>query len=167
MKEDKENIYIEMLSGWRIGLFILVVIIALVVKYNPSKAMTHIVCQGSNCQIKDYKDNGALLHFSQISIDECRAFEVEEKEQKALNFFDALEDYLYQLSWRDDVTGIEKHKNKYIKYTIACQTQQGNSYPLFKTYIRNKSKVYSFASTLTRELSKENPSVDMKFQEKE
>ncbi len=166
MREDKENIYIEILSGWRIGLFILVVIIALVVKYNPSKAMTHIVCQGSNCQIKDYKDNGALLHFSQISIDECKAFEVEEKEQKALNFFDALEDYLHQLSWRR-YSRIEKHKNKYIKYTIACQTQQGNSYPLFKTYIRNKSKAYSFASTLTGELSKENPSVDMKFQEKE
>lgn len=166
MKEDKENIYIQILSNWRVGLFILVVIIALVVKYNPSKAMTHIVCNGSNCQIKDYKENGALLHFSQISIDECKAFEVEEKEQKALNFFDALNDYLYQLSWRR-YSRIEKHENKYIKYTIACQTQQGNSYPLFKTYIRNKSKAYSFASTLTRELSKENPSVDMKFQEKE
>lgn len=167
MKEDKENIYIEILSNWRIGLFILVVIIALVVKYNPSKAMTHIVCQGSNCQIKDYKDSGALLHFSQMPIDECKSFEVEGKEQKALNFFDALNDYIYQLSWRSDVRDVEKHENKYIKYTIACQPQQGESYPLFKTYIRNKSKAYSFASTLTRELSKENPSVDMKFQEKE
>lgn len=167
MKEEKENIYIEILSNWRVVLGVLVIIIALVVKYNPSKAMTHIVCKGSSCQIKDYKDNGALLHFSQISVDECKAFEVEEKEQKALNFFDALDDYLYQLSWRPDVRDVEKHENKYIKYTIACQTQQGNSYPLFKTYIRNKSKAYSFASTLTRELSKENPSVDMKFQEKE
>lgn len=165
MKEDKENIYIEILSNWRIGLFILVVIIALVVKYNPSKAMTHIVCQGSNCQIKDYKDSGALLHFSQMPIDECKSFGIEEKSQNLLNFLDAIDHYSYQYS-RSKYRTVREHKNKYFKYTITCTNKDGHTYPIFKTTIKNREKAQDFADTLGYELSKENPAVDMEFKEK-
>ena len=59
-----------------------------------------------------------------------------------------------------------RYKDKYFKYTITCTNENGHSYPIFKTAINNREKAQDFADTLGYELSKENPTVDMKFKEK-
>ena len=72
--KNYKNIIAALLLDWRAWIIIILCSYALFTTINPSKAMTHIVCKGSICQIKDYKDNGALLNFSQISVDECKTF---------------------------------------------------------------------------------------------
>ena len=163
--KNYKNIIAALLLDWRAWIIIILCSYALFTTINPSKAMTHIVCKGAICQIKDYKDNGALLNFSQISVDECKTFGIEEKSQNLLNFLDAIDHYSYQYS-RSKYRTVREHKNKYFKYTITCTNKNGYTYPIFKTTIKNREKAQDFADTLGYELSKENPAVDMEFKEK-
>ena len=108
----------------------------------------------------NYNSRGTLEHFSEFPISQCKSFGIEEQSQTFLNLID-------RISYRESSRyGYHRYKDKYFKYTITCTNENGHSYPIFKTAINNREKAQDFADTLGYELSKENPTVDMKFKEK-
>ncbi len=163
---NNKNIIIGFLADWRIWALIILGAYSLFSVSKLNKSMTHIVCNSSSCQVKDYNSRGTLEHFSEFPISECKSFGIEEKDQKVLNLLDRLS---YRESARRSYRAYESYRNEYkdtyFKYTITCTNKDGLAHPIFKTYIRNKENAQNFANILGNELSKENPAVDMEFKE--
>lgn len=157
---NNKNINLDFLLDWRILALIIIGTYSLFSVSKLNKSMTHIICNSSSCQVKDYNSRGTLEHFSEFPISQCKSFGIEEQNQTFLNLID-------RISYRESSRyGYHRYKDKYFKYTITCTNENGHSYPIFKTAINNREKAQDFADTLGYELSKENPTVDMKFKEK-
>lgn len=157
---NNKNTILDFLLDWRIWSLIILGTYSLFSVSKLNKSKTHIVCNNSSCQVKDYNSRGTLEHFSEFPISQCKSFGVEEQNQRVLNLIDRIN---YRENSRYSYRG---YKDQYFKYTITCTNQNGHSYPIFKTAINSREKAQDFADTLGYELSKENPTVDMEFKEK-
>lgn len=82
---NNKNTILDFLLDWRIWSLIILGTYSLFSVSKLNKSKTHIVCNNSSCQVKDYNSRGTLEHFSEFPISQCKSFGVEEQNQRVLN----------------------------------------------------------------------------------
>ena len=78
---NNKNINLNFLLDWRMWALIIIGTYSLFSVSKLNKSMTHIICNSSSCQVKDYNSRGTLEHFSEFPISQCKSFGIEEQSQ--------------------------------------------------------------------------------------
>ena len=106
---NNKNINLNFLLDWRMWALIIIGTYSLFSVSKLNKSMTHIICNSSSCQVKDYNSRGTLEHFSEFPISQCKSFGIEEQSQTFLNLID-------RISYRESSRyGYHRYKDKYFK----------------------------------------------------
>lgn len=87
---NNKNINLNFLLDWRMWALIIIGTYSLFSVSKLNKSMTHIICNSSSCQVKDYNSRGTLEHFSEFPISQCKSFGIEEQSQTFLNLIDRI-----------------------------------------------------------------------------